>query len=51
MMLLSRGRVAAEGKPVEVLREDILGAVYEWPISVRTDPDSGAPRVTPRRSV
>jgi iron complex transport system ATP-binding protein len=50
MLLLSRGRVAAEGTPEEVIREDVLGAVYEWPISVRRDPDTGAPRVTPRRA-
>jgi iron complex transport system ATP-binding protein len=50
MLLLSRGTVAAEGKPDEVMREDVLARVYEWPISVRTDPESGAPRVTPLRS-
>ena len=50
MLLLSRGRVAAEGTPEEVLREEVLAAVYEWPISVRRDPETGAPRVTPRRS-
>ena len=50
MLLLSRGRVAAEGTPEEVLREEVLGAVYEWPISVRRDPETGAPRVTPRRA-
>ena len=49
MLLLSHGKAAAEGTPEEVMREDVLGAVYEWPISVRPDPDTGAPRVTPRR--
>jgi iron complex transport system ATP-binding protein len=49
MLLLSYGRVAAEGAPREVVREDILGAVYDWPISVRRDPETGAPRVTPKR--
>jgi iron complex transport system ATP-binding protein len=49
MLLLSRGSVAAEGTPEEVLREDILASVYDWPISVRRDPETGAPRVTPRR--
>ena len=50
MLLLSRGRAAAEGTPAEVMREEVLGAVYEWPISVRPDPETGAPRVTPRRA-
>jgi iron complex transport system ATP-binding protein len=50
MLLLSRGRVAAEGTAAEVMREDVLREVYGWPISVHTDPTSGAPRVTPRRA-
>ena len=50
MLLLSRGSVAAEGTPVEVVREDVLAEVYDWPISVRIDPETGTPRVTPRRS-
>ena len=49
MLLLSGGTVAAEGTPAEVLREDVLLDVYGWPVSVETDPVSGAPRVTPRR--
>lgn len=50
MLLLSRGRVAAEGAPGDVLREDVLADVYGWPVSVHTDPESGTPRVTPRRT-
>jgi iron complex transport system ATP-binding protein len=50
MLLLSRGRVAAEGTPAEVMREDTLREVYGWPVSVHADPKSGAPRVTPLRS-
>jgi ABC-type cobalamin/Fe3+-siderophores transport system ATPase subunit len=50
MLLLSKGRPAAEGTPTEVLREEVLGAVYGWPVAVRTDPETGAPRVTPRRA-
>ena len=51
MLLLSRGKAAAEGTPAEVMRENVLAAVYEWPISVRKDPDTGVPRVTPRRMI
>jgi iron complex transport system ATP-binding protein len=47
ILLLDRGRVAAEGAPQEVLREDTLERVYEWPISVSEDPATGLPHVTP----
>jgi len=47
MLLLSRGRVAAEGSPAEVVREETLRAVYGWPLAVHQDPTTGAPRVTP----
>ncbi len=50
MLLLDHGRLAAEGTPSEVLREDVLLQVYGWPVSVHADPESGTPRVTPRRA-
>jgi iron complex transport system ATP-binding protein len=50
VILLSKGRVAAEGTPAQVMREDVLREVYEWPISVQTDATSSAIRVTPMRS-
>lgn len=50
MVLLSRGRVAAEGTPGDVIREDVLADVYGWPVSVHADPETGTPRVTPRRA-
>jgi iron complex transport system ATP-binding protein len=46
-LLLSGGRVAAEGGTREVFRQDILAGVYRWPVAVREDPVSGAPQVTP----
>lgn len=46
-LLLSEGKVAAEGSAEEVFREDILEAVYRWPVAVGTDPITGALRVTP----
>jgi iron complex transport system ATP-binding protein len=49
LLLLSRGRVAAEGAAAEVIREDVLREVYGWPISVQTDAAGRAPRVTPVR--
>jgi iron complex transport system ATP-binding protein len=50
ILLLSRGSVAAEGTPAEVLRARVLEEVYRWPIAVTQDAETGAPRVTPRRS-
>ena len=47
MLLLSRGKVAAEGAPADVVREEILQAVYGWPLAVHQDPATGAPRVSP----
>ena len=49
MLLLAGGRVAAEGPPDEVMRSQVLEAVYRWPVRVTEDPATGAPRVTPLR--
>jgi iron complex transport system ATP-binding protein len=48
MQLLSAGRVAGEGRPAEVLREDTLRAVFDWPLAVTTWCD-GSPQVVPLR--
>jgi iron complex transport system ATP-binding protein len=50
MLLLARGRVAAEGPPARVMESGILEAVYRWPIAVATDAATGTPRVTPLRA-
>ena len=34
MLLLSGGRVAADGTPAETLRREILESVFEWPVRV-----------------
>ena len=47
LLLLDRGKVAAEGEPRDVLQEDTLRRVYGWPISVSDDPATGVPHVTP----
>ncbi len=46
-LLLSGGKVAAEGSAAEVFREEVLAEVYRWPVAVRKDPVSGAPLITP----
>jgi iron complex transport system ATP-binding protein len=48
ILLLSAGRVAGQGAPVEVLREDTLRAVFDWPLAVTTWCD-GSPQVVPLR--
>ena len=45
IVLLHRGKVAAQGTPAEVFREDVMERVYDWPLRVDTDPVTGAPRV------
>ena len=47
MILLDRGRVAAEGTPSEVFRKEILERVYGWPVRVDEDPVTGSLRVVP----
>jgi iron complex transport system ATP-binding protein len=46
-LLLSKGRLAAEGEAREVFQEETLGSVYDWPVSVGSDPETGSPQVTP----
>jgi iron complex transport system ATP-binding protein len=48
MILLSAGKVAAEGAPAEVLRREIMREVFGWPVAVTTWCD-GSPQVVPLR--
>jgi len=48
MLLLSGGAVVAEGTPLEVMRQDVLRRVFEWPVAVTTWCD-GSPQVVPLR--
>ncbi|HMJ76121.1 MAG TPA: heme ABC transporter ATP-binding protein [Iamia sp.] len=49
IVVLSHGRVVADGPPAEVLDEDLLSAVYQHPIEVVPHPRTAAPLVMPRR--
>jgi iron complex transport system ATP-binding protein len=49
MVLLHRGRAAAAGSPREVMRGELLEAVYEWPLVITRDPAVGAPALLPLR--
>lgn len=48
MVLLHHGRAVASGTPTEVLREELLSEVFEWPVVVTRRPD-GIPQVLPLR--
>jgi iron complex transport system ATP-binding protein len=51
LVLLDRGRVAAEGTPAEVLTRATVERVYGWPVEIvrhpGPGPDTGAPQVVP----
>ncbi|CAN5702747.1 ABC transporter ATP-binding protein [soil metagenome] len=49
MVLLSRGRVVADGTPAQVMDAGTLEAVYDWPIVISRDAASGAPVLLPLR--
>jgi iron complex transport system ATP-binding protein len=46
MLLLSRGAVAAEGTPSEVLRREVLEPVFDWRVAVNQWTD-GSPQIIP----
>ena len=48
MLLLSRGAIAAEGTPAEVLRREVLEPVFEWPVTVKDWLDA-TPQLVPLR--
>jgi iron complex transport system ATP-binding protein len=50
MVLLHRGRVAADGTPADVMQGAVLERVYEWPLVVTRDPAVGAPALVPLRA-
>ena len=49
IILLDRGSVVAVGTPAEVLRQETLSRVFEWPVAVTTW-YGGAPQVVPLRA-
>lgn len=48
MVLLGRGRVAAEGSPAAVLTAPVVARVFDWPVAVTPWLD-GSPQVVPLR--
>jgi iron complex transport system ATP-binding protein len=49
VVLLHKGRVAADGTPDDVMRASILEEVYDCPLVVVRDPAVGAPTLIPLR--
>lgn len=48
LVLLERGRIAAEGSPADVLQESVISRVYDYPVEVLHTPGQ-PPRVFPVR--
>jgi iron complex transport system ATP-binding protein len=49
LILLKEGRIQMAGRPVEVITEEHIEAVYETPVMVDRHPITDLPRVTPKR--
>ncbi|MEU3301015.1 heme ABC transporter ATP-binding protein [Streptomyces sp. NPDC006678] len=49
--VLRDGHLAAEGRPAEVLRDELLSDVYRQPVEVLPHPRTGTPLVLPKRDV
>jgi len=51
LVLLDRGRIAAQGTPAQVLTRETVERVYGWPVRIDPHPgpgpDAGAPQVVP----
>ncbi|MFD3871313.1 heme ABC transporter ATP-binding protein [Streptomyces sp. NPDC058623] len=48
--VLHDGRIAADGPPAEVFRDELLSRVYRQPVEVFPHPRTGAPLVVPLRA-
>ncbi|WP_132470743.1 heme ABC transporter ATP-binding protein [Rhodococcus sp. SMB37] len=47
--VLEKGRLVADGGPDEVLTEELLSRVYDYPVRVSAHPETGTPLVLPHR--
>ena len=50
LVVLAKGRVRAIGSPKDVLTDDLLGSVYDWPARVNTPPRDGEVFVLPHHA-
>lgn len=51
ILLMENGRLAGDGTPGEVLREDLLSRVYNCGVRVQVDSETGGVTVTPARRI
>ena len=49
LLALCRGKLIAEGKPADVITEELMQKVYQLNCIVMQDPLSGAPLIVPKR--
>lgn len=49
LLLLEKGRVAAQGSPQQVCQPEVLSRVYRHPIEVLSHPVTGRPLILPQR--
>ncbi|MFD6897513.1 heme ABC transporter ATP-binding protein [Rhodococcus sp. NPDC060086] len=47
--VLEKGLLVADGTPAEVLTEELLSRVYDYPVRVGAHPETGTPLVLPHR--
>lgn len=47
--VLERGSIVADAPPEQVLTEELIGRVYQYPVKVTRHPETGTPLVLPRR--
>ncbi|TSI14561.1 heme ABC transporter ATP-binding protein [Brevibacterium aurantiacum] len=48
--MISDGSIIAQGQPSEVLTADLISSVYDYPVTIVADPNTGAPLVVPVRA-
>lgn len=49
IVLVSGGRIVADGQPADIFREDLTSVVFAHPVTVVSHPADGYPSVLPRR--
>jgi iron complex transport system ATP-binding protein len=49
IVLLDQGKIATSGAPRDVMKGDLLEAIYGWPVVITHDPAVGAPALVPLR--
>lgn len=50
LVVLSRGRIVAQGAPTDVVTAELVEEVFEVPCRLLPDPETGSPMVIPRSS-